>query len=88
MKRRHSAVMKKPTTIATTQEPSLATAAKHGLACGVGNVAAQAVVGSLFSKVERPKGPEVPIAYTQCMKDFEDKEACKYLLNNNNSHSF
>jgi hypothetical protein len=56
--------------------PSLASMASQGFAWGAGNAAAHALINATFSK------PPVttPAEYQQCMKDFDDKEACKHLL--------
>ena len=66
-------------------QPSLSAIAKQGFGWGLGNAAAHSLVNSFFYKTPDTVGeptilPTNSIEYTQCMKDFEDKEACKHLL--------
>jgi hypothetical protein len=52
---------------------------KSGFSWGLGNGIANALVGSVMNKASTD--PSVaPHEYVQCMKDFDDKEACKHLL--------
>lgn len=61
--------------------PSLASSVKQGLGWGLGNAAAHTLMNSVFSKpVVADPSPSQSLEYKQCMKDFEDKEACKHLL--------
>ena len=63
--------------------PSLASSVKQGFGWGLGNAAAHTLMNSVFSKpvVAEPAAlPSFSVEYKQCMKDFEDKEACKHLL--------
>jgi hypothetical protein len=57
---------------------------KSGFSWGLGNGIANALVGSVLnnaSTVPPSVPPSVPShEYIQCMKDFDDKEACKHHL--------
>jgi len=80
---------------AVRQESPLAASIKQGFGWGLGNAMAATLMNASFPKVPVAAGggvavpvPAVPVVpassvpaeYTQCMKDFEDKEACKHLL--------
>jgi hypothetical protein len=61
--------------------PSLASSVKQGFGWGLGNAAAHTLMNSVFSKpVPADPGASLSIEYKQCLKDFDDKEACKHLL--------
>jgi hypothetical protein len=61
--------------------PSLASSVKQGFGWGLGNAAAHTLMNSVFSKpVVADPSPALSLEYKQCMKDFDDKEACKHLL--------
>ena len=70
------------------QESSLVASVKQGFGWGLGNAMAATLMNTGFPKgpVAPPAppapfaAPSIPVEYTQCMKDFEDKEACKHLL--------
>jgi hypothetical protein len=52
---------------------------KSGFSWGLGNGIANALVGSVLNKGSTD--PSIPShEYVQCMKDFDDKEACKHHL--------
>jgi hypothetical protein len=51
---------------------------KSGFSWGLGNGIANALVGSVFNKGSTDPSPSNE--YVQCMKDFDDKEACKHFL--------
>jgi hypothetical protein len=59
---------------------------KSGFSWGLGNGVANALVGSVLnnaSTIPASVSPSVSspsVEYVQCMKDFDDKEACKHLL--------
>jgi hypothetical protein len=53
---------------------------KSGFSWGLGNGVANALVGSVFNKVSTVPSTDSSVEYVQCMKDFDDKEACKHLL--------
>jgi hypothetical protein len=54
---------------------------KSGFSWGLGNGIANALVGSVLTKGSTdPSVASTPVEYVQCMKDFDDKEACKHLL--------
>ena len=81
-----------PTTIVhqPTVSPTMGSMVKSGFSWGLGNGVANALVGSVLnnaSTVPPSVSPSVPssvpsssVEYVQCMKDFDDKEACKHLL--------
>jgi len=52
---------------------------KSGFSWGLGNGVANALVGSVLNK-ESTTSSTPSHEYVQCMKDFDDKEACKHLL--------
>jgi hypothetical protein len=54
---------------------------KSGFSWGLGNGIANALVGSVLTKGSTdPSVASTSVEYVQCMKDFDDKEACKHLL--------
>jgi hypothetical protein len=55
---------------------------KSGFSWGLGNGVANALVGSVLNNASTvPSSVLSPSnEYVQCMKDFDDKEACKHLL--------
>jgi hypothetical protein len=55
---------------------------KSGFSWGLGNGIANALVGSVLNNASSvpPSVPSPSVEYVQCMKDFDDKEACKHLL--------
>jgi hypothetical protein len=76
---------------AIRQESPLAASVKQGFGWGLGNAMAATLMNASFPKGPTPTATatatatvvpasSVPVEYTQCMKDFEDKEACKHLL--------
>ena len=68
------------TTIVYRPNPptSVGSMVKSGFSWGLGNGIANALAGSVLNKVSTDPSP--PNEYIQCMKDFDDKEACKSLL--------
>jgi len=64
--------------------PTMGSMVKSGFSWGLGNGIANALVGSVLnnaSTVPPSVPPSVPShEYIQCMKDFDDKEACKHHL--------
>jgi len=74
---------------AVRQESPLAASIKQGFGWGLGNAMATTLMNAGFPKVPVAASggvatvvpaSSVPVEYTQCMKDIEDKEACKHLL--------
>ena len=59
--------------------PTMGSMVKSGFSWGLGNGIANALVGSVSSSVP-PSVPSPSNEYVQCMKDFDDKEACKHHL--------
>jgi hypothetical protein len=56
---------------------------KSGFSWGLGNGIANALIGSVLNKGSTDPSLSVPSPsneYVQCMKDFDDKEACKHHL--------
>jgi hypothetical protein len=55
---------------------------KSGFSWGLGNGIANALVGSVLNNASTvpTSVPSSSVEYVQCMKDFDDKEACKHLL--------
>jgi len=51
---------------------------KSGFSWGLGNGIANTLIGSMFNKGSTDPSPSNE--YVQCMKDFDDKEACKHFL--------
>ena len=86
IRRLPTAVVHQP--IAST--PTMGSMVKSGFSWGLGNGIANTLVGSMFNKVSTvpssvppsvpPSVPSPSNEYIQCMKDFDDKEACKHLL--------
>ena len=83
------AVIYRPPTAIVHQpsvSPTMGSMVKSGFSWGLGNGVANALVGSVLnnaSTVPPSVSPSVPsssVEYVQCMKDFDDKEACKHLL--------
>ena len=64
--------------IASSSPTSVGSMVKSGFSWGLGNGIANALVGSVLNKVSTDPSPSNE--YVQCMKDFDDKEACKSLL--------
>lgn len=61
---------------------SLANSVTQGFGWGLGNAMAATLMNAAYPKASVPAVPAVPaqsLEYKQCMKDFEDKEACKHL---------
>jgi hypothetical protein len=52
---------------------------KSGFSWGLGNGIANALVGSVLNNASTDPSP-ASNEYVQCMKDFDDKEACKHHL--------
>jgi len=79
-----SAIVHQPTVSASASAPpTMGSMVKSGFSWGLGNGIANALVGSVLnnaSTVPPSVSPSVPHEYVQCMKDFDDKEACKHLL--------
>ena len=65
----------------STPPTSMGSMVKSGFSWGLGNGIANALVGSVFNKISTdPSVAPTSVEYVQCMKDFDDKEACKHLL--------
>lgn len=76
-----------PSTVAPVrQESPLAASIKQGFGWGLGNAMAATLMNASFPKgstvatASLAASDAIPVEYKQCMKDFEDKEACKHLL--------
>jgi len=65
---------------ASASAPTMGSMVKSGFSWGIGNGIANALVGSVINKAPTTLSPESSAEYVQCMKDFDDKEACKDLL--------
>ena len=69
---------------ATPLTSSLANSVTQGFGWGLGNAMAATLMNASFPKaIAVPAVPAVPaqsLEYERCMKDFDDKEACKRLL--------
>ena len=81
LRRQPTAIVRQP-----IPPPTMGSMVKSGFSWGLGNGVANALVGSVLnnaSTVPPSVSPSVlspSIEYVQCMKDFDDKEACKHLL--------
>ena len=73
-----TAIVHQPTAPASTPPTSVGSMVKSGFSWGLGNGIANALVGSVFNKGSTDPSPSNE--YVQCMKDFDDKEACKHFL--------
>jgi len=75
-------VIRRPSTAIVHQPsnpPTMGSMVKSGFSWGLGNGIANALVGSVLNKGSTD--PSIPShEYVQCMKDFDDKEACKHHL--------
>jgi len=69
-----SAIVHQPT-VSASAAPTMGSMVKSGFSWGLGNGVANALVGSVLNNAST-----VSHEYVQCMKDFDDKEACKHLL--------
>ena len=74
----HQAIVHQPSP--STPPTSVGSMVKSGFSWGLGNGVANALVGSVFNKVSTTPSTDSSVEYVQCMKDFDDKEACKHLL--------
>lgn len=74
--RRPTAIVHQP--IASSSPPTMGSMVKSGFSWGLGNGIANALIGPLFNKGSTDPSPSNE--YVQCMKDFDDKEACKHHL--------
>ena len=83
IRRPPTAIVHQPTASAiasaSASAPTMGSMVKSGFSWGIGNGIANALVGSVINKASTT--PSTPShEYVQCMKDFDDKEACKDLL--------
>ena len=62
--------------------PTMGSMVKNGFSWGLGNGIANALVGSVLNNASTvpPSVSSPSVEYVQCMKDFDDKEACKHFL--------
>lgn len=67
-------VIKKNLPALIPQKPSFLQTMKEGFAFGIGNTIAHKIIGSIPNTI---KGPEHPIEYEECMKEYDDKAACE-----------
>ena len=80
IRRPPTAIVHQPT---VSSPPTMGSMVKSGFSWGLGNGVANALVGSVLNKGSVDPSLSVPAPsheYVQCMKDFDDKEACKHLL--------
>ena len=77
-------ICRQPTAVVHQPSPSptMGSMVKSGFSWGLGNGIANALVGSVLNNASTvpPSVPSPSVEYVQCMKDFDDKEACKHLL--------